>query len=303
MNKERLDYYTGKVKSVMSGYAVDPEISANAASGGVVSGLLAGMLARGEIDGALVYRSSVVGGKLHTESLIARTREELLSAQGSIYSFSPPLGRETMEQLRSFPGKLAVVGLPCAITALNKILESDRALREKIVLRIGLFCGSSSRPELLHRVLECKGIRMDDLKEFRFRRGLWRGHSEAVFHDGSRRTWPTGYYNLYKNLFILCHSHCMSCSDHFAEEADLSCGDVWLMKHRNDKIKHSIVAARSDGGHAALENARGCGDLFLQGGTQQLLLDSNKRAAVFHKALRARSGVGRLCRIPVRVPD
>lgn len=303
MKPELLGYYTGTVDCLFCGHAADPGICDNAASGGIVTGLLGGMLARGEIDAALVWKLEIENGAMRAVPVFARSPEELAAAQGSIYFAFPPLGAELMRRIRLFDGRLAVVGLPCAVSALRCIMAKDPELKTKIVLLIGLFCGHTSRPGLIDAVLARKGVDRSKLALFRFRRGLWRGEAEAVMSDGTRFRWPTAYYNLYQNLFIQCHAPCLSCFDHFAEEADLSCGDVWMRKHRNDKVKHSVVAGRTEAGTAALEWARDAGELLLQPEPPALLFDSNRRAAVFHKAVRARSLVGRWVGLRIPVPE
>lgn len=302
MKPARLDYYTGKVDSLFCGHASDLTICGNAASGGIVTGLLAGMLGRGEIDAALVWKLVIEDGTMRAVPVFARSAEELAAAQGSIYFAFPPLGAGLVGQLRSFDGRLAVVGLPCAVSALRRLMEKDSVLKAKIVLLIGLFCGHTSRPALIDTMLDRKGVARRNLAAFRFRRGLWRGEAEAVMRDGSRRCWPTAYYNLYQNLFIQCHAPCMNCFDHFAEGADLSCGDIWTQAHRHDSVKHSMVAGRTAAGTAALERARDTGDLLLQPESQATLFASNKRAAIFHKAIRARSLVGRWVGMRIPVP-
>lgn len=303
MKPERLEYYTGRTDSLFSGYAADPAVRANAASGGIVTGLLSGMLARGEIDAALVWKLEIGdGGAMRAVPVFARSAEELAAAQGSIYFAFPPLGGDLLPRIRAFDGRLAVVGLPCAVSALRRLMEKDAELKAKIVLLAGLFCGHTSRPELIDAVLARKGVDRKELAAFRFRRGLWRGEAEAVMRDGSRRRWPTAYYNLYQNLFIQCHAPCMNCFDHFAEEADLSCGDIWTRAHRHDTVKNSVAAGRNEAGTAALERAWAAGDLLLRPEEPRLLFDSNRRGAVFHKAIRARSLAGRWIGLRIPVP-
>lgn len=302
MKPERLSYYVGEVRAAYSGYAADPAVSGNAASGGFVTGLLSGMLRRGEIDGALVARLEVAGGRLRARVEIATDAEALRAAQGSIYFFFPVLTAETRQQLLDFPGRIAAVGLPCTIRALQTLLARDEALRAKIVLAVGLFCGHTSRPELIDRVLRKKAIDPAELASFRFRQGKWRGESAALLQNGEVRRWPTAFYTLYQNLFILSHPGCMNCTDHFAETADVACGDIWLWAHRHDEVKHSMIACRTAAGAAAVERAVAAGELLLKTETAETLFNANRRSCIFHKAIRARARVGRWFGVAVAVP-
>ena len=303
MDKKTLHSYIGEVRAVYSGHAADPEIAGNAASGGVVTALCEHLLRSGTIDGALVYRLCTGAEKPFAAPVIATTPEELRAAQGSIYFSFPPIGRETMELIHSFPGRLAVVGLPCTLKALRKMTEQSETLKQKLVLFLGLFCGHTSRQELLDQVLAMKQTDWKQVVSFRFRKGLWRGNAEACMKDGSVRTWPTSFYNLYQNLFILSHAPCMNCTDHFAETADISCGDIWRLKHRRDTVKRSIFAVRTPEAENAVNSALQQKELICSRETERDLFLANSRSAIFHKAIRARAAAGRLFGLRIAVPS
>ena len=298
----KLDYYTGPVKYVYCGYVRDEEIKNNAASGGIVSGLLLSMLNDGIIDGALTYAFVSENGEFKVKPRICVNKEELLATQGSIYYSFPALGAETMKLIHEFDGRLAIVGLPCTISAVRKMLARDEALSKKIVVLLGLFCGHTSKPELIETVLKRKGFSPADIKSFRFRRGLWRGYTEALTTSNQRLTWKTSLYTLYQNLFIKSAPQCLSCFDHYAEEADISTGDIWLMKYKHAAAKPSIFAVRTEIGEQAVESAIRKGLLNIEDVDQHTLFDSNKRAAIFHKAISARARVAKLYGIKIKVP-
>lgn len=301
MDKEILHSYIGEVKAVYSGYAADPEIASNAASGGIVTALCEYMLRNNIIDGALVYRLCTGSEKPGAAPMIATTPEELRAAQGSIYFSFPPIGKDTMELIHSFPGRIAVIGLPCTLKALREMTEQSEELKQKLILFLGLFCGHTSRPELLDRVLVMKQIDWKQVVSFRFRKGLWRGHAEVRLKDGSLHTWPASFYNLYQNLFILSHAPCMSCTDHFAETADISCGDIWRIKHRRDSVKHSIFAVRTPEVENIVNGALQQKELICKRETDLDLFLANSRSAIFHKAIRARATAGKLFGVRISI--
>ena len=284
--------YTGGVRSAYVVHAADREIAENAASGGFCTALLAGMLRRGEIDGALVAVMDWSGDDPPSaRGVIVRDRAGLIAAQGSIYFDFPLLSAEVMRQIREFPGRLAVVALPCQAAALKRMCEREPDLAEKIVLVVGLFCGHATRRELLLRVLDKKGMKPGGIANFRFRCGHWRGRTRVRLADGGERDWPTSYYNLYQNLYVFCAKRCLACVDHFAEAADLSCGDIWRLKYRNAPAKPSMVAVRTVRGERALNAAVAAGELTAEAQTERELFLSNSRSAIFHKAVAARKKV------------
>lgn len=281
--------YTGPVRSAYVVHAADREIAENAASGGFCTALLAGMLRRGEIDGALVARMDWTGDDPPAAGVtIVRDRAGLLTAQGSIYFDFPLLSAEVMRQVREFPGRLAAVGLPCQVSALKELRARDPQLAEKLVLVIGLFCGHATRRDLVLKVLAREGIDPAKIVAFRFRRGRWRGRMRAKLADGSEYSRPTAVYNLYQNLYVHCAARCLSCADHFAEDADLSCGDIWQLKYRNAPAKPSMVAVRTERGERAFAAALDAGDLTAEARTAADLFRANSRSAIFHKAVAAR---------------
>lgn len=295
---------TGPVRAVFVTHASDREIAANAASGGFCTALLNGMLKRGEIDGALVSVMDWSGDDPPTaRSEIVSDRAGLIAAQGSIYFDFPLLSAETMGKLRDFPGKLAVVALPCQAAALRRICENDPILAEKIVLVIGLFCGHATKRDLLLRVLEKKGIKPQEVEKFRFRRGRWRGQTAVRFKNRTERSWPTGFYNLYQNLFVMCAKRCLGCGDHFAEQADICCGDIWRLKYRRAQVKPSMVAIRTARGEGAFDRALQAGDFSAEVQTVLDLFKANSRSAIFHKAVAARKRIFAKYGIDFSIPD
>lgn len=284
-----LDYYTGKTLSVFEGYSARSGIAANAASGGFVTGMLTHLLESGRIDGALVSRIEVSGGEITPVAEIVTDPAELARCQDSIYMSYPLLSAETLAKLRAFSGRLAVVALPCQCRGLRKQMESDPVLRERAVLLIGLFCGHTSQPVLLDRVLARKKISKAEIREFRFRRGLGRGETAITLKNGTQISFPAGYYKLYQNLFVDAAPQCAACFDHFAEGADLSCGDIWTWRHRRDKVKHSIFCSRTDAGEEALQAALRSGCFVVEKSDRVRLLRANIRAVLYHKAIAARA--------------
>ena len=116
----RPEFYMGEHICARMGFAADGNIRANAASGGMVTALLCHMLETGEIDGAWVTRSEIKDGKLGYKTFIATTREELMESSSSVYMYMPLMKHVGM--LREFYGKLAVVLVPCQMSAFTAMV-------------------------------------------------------------------------------------------------------------------------------------------------------------------------------------
>ena len=239
--------------------------------------------------------------RLSVKPLIATTEDEILSCQGSIYIYFSPLSSEVMAMIRDFPGKLAVVGLPCAISALKKMCAKDGSvLLNKIEYMIGLFCGHTSQKILLNSVLQKKNINECDIDKFSFRKGNWRGGTVIKLKDSSKLSFPSWHYNLYQNLFVYSKPGCLRCSDHFAENADISVGDIWLKEFKSKQIKHSIFAARTEKGLELIRSMQKTNKINATPADSELLFKANKRAAIFHKATRAKEIVGKFWGIKIK---
>jgi coenzyme F420-reducing hydrogenase beta subunit len=225
-----------------------------------------------------------------------------MASQGSIYMGFSLLSRQAMDAIKGFNGKLAIVALPCQCNALRLIMDRNPAIREKISFVIGLFCGHTSKKDLLLRVLKKKNVPIETLHNYRFRRGLGRGMAVATMKDGTERKWPTAFFNLYQNLFIESAQQCMSCFDHFAESADVSCGDIWTWEHRKDTIKHSVFCSRTPVGDELLKKVIDDGAMTATQLSQEQLFKANIRAAIYHKAISARSEIAAKHNITIKVP-
>ena len=159
-----------------------PAIRKNAASGGMVTALLCDMLRSGKINGAWVTKTVIDNGRLEYKTFIATTEEEIMSCSSSIYMYMPLM--KHLNVVREFNGKVAVVLLPCQLKALNNILERDNELREKIVIKLGLFCSGSHDKEDTLLSIKKAGLSLNNAKKLYYRRGMWRGTSTIIYKNG-----------------------------------------------------------------------------------------------------------------------
>ena len=91
----------------------------------------------------------------------------MLSAAGSKY-IQIPLNACLGEVIKN-NGRFAVVGLPCHINGLRRLEDFNSELKEKIVLRMGLFCNHAVNYKGMVFLLNEIGVKPKDLIELRYR--------------------------------------------------------------------------------------------------------------------------------------
>jgi coenzyme F420 hydrogenase subunit beta len=143
----------GTVKEVLMARSMDAVIKEKAQYGGTVTTLLSLAMAEGLIDSAILTRTTA---DKTPEAFLARNTQEVLQSAGSNYMACPIL--ETYNRLpEDNSDKLAIVGVPCQVTAATKMKieqPQHRSSTDNIKLVIGLFCTWALAPDSFHRFLE-----------------------------------------------------------------------------------------------------------------------------------------------------
>lgn len=276
-NPER---YIGNYIACRKGYASEEEIRKNAASGGMITALLSHLLETKQIDGAWVTKSEIVDGKLGYHTFIATTVEELRSASSSIYMEMPLL--KHLDVVRNFDGKVAVVLTPCLMRSLTAMMEKDSELKEKIVLKLGLYCSGNHSDKATLLSLEKSNVTLENAERMYYRRGHWRGMSTVVYKDGSEKNFSyTKTICAYKNAYFFEKSSCMLCQDHYANAADISFGDIWLKEMKGEKIKHTSCVIRNEKALQMYQSAVEAGKITDSHISGKDMVRSQKRALTF----------------------
>ena len=291
-SEEQIEKFVGSFNGSYFAHSNDHLVRSNAASGGTVTALLESMLNSNEIDAALVCFLDVVDGVVSANFRLARTREELLQAQGSKY-ISTRFSSQAMEIIRNFDGRLAVVCLPCDAKLLNKASISTPELKDKIQCIITLFCGHLSKPELTQLVVDrIRPMPDSRLEDFRYRSGHWRGRLTAEYDEGHVVSKKFSAFSKYQNLYYFCETKCMHCYDHTGYFSDIAIGDIWLQRMKNDPIKHSAVITKTERGKKILEAAGESGILHIEAQPIAEIVEAQSRSFKVHYNISARAKAG-----------
>lgn len=266
-------------------YATDPEIREKSTSGGLVTAILLNLLRRGEIDGAVVIVSDseqLWKGK----AIVARNEEEILSAMKSKYAICPT--NSVFGEIRSIPGRYALVGLPCQIHGFVKAAELDQRLKERVVLTIGLFCHAAVEHEALKIIWKGLGDKVQNATKYISRVGKHPGTPHLQMNDNSLYPVYFGEKKGYRpssmeviNIVYRLYTpaRCLTCFDASAEFADIAVGDPWMAPPHEgvDFYKGwSFGLVRSPRGQAAVAQALADGAIVNETVTRREALACNR---------------------------
>ena len=219
-------------------------------------------------------------GELTYKTYIATTEEEIRDASSSVYMNIPIL--KHIDVVRNFDGKVAVVMTPCMLRGLDAIMKKDQSLKDKIVLKLGLYCSGNHSPKATTLSMEKSGVTSENAKRLYYRRGHWRGISSVIYNDGSTKEFSySKTICSYKNAYFFEKDSCMTCQDHFGECSDISFGDIWLKEMKGNPIKHTSCVIRSQKAYDALNQAIADGDIYATHISDKDMVRSQKRALVF----------------------
>lgn len=298
---DSIEKYIGTYRSGWLMYANDEKIRGNAASGGTITALLSYMLETSKIDGALVLRSFVEANELKTKYEIATSRDMLIKAQGSKY-VTTNFAHEAVPLIKAFPGRLAVVLLPCDSWIVNRLRKNNPEVMDKIVLRIALFCGHISDHGLTRMTIQRNKPAGLSLTDFRYREGHWRGQIRFDFENDGSVAKPFSDFSDYQNLYYYCAHKCLRCHDHTGYNSDISVGDVWLMAMKSNPIKHNAVITRNIQSHNFIQEAVHAGYLLGVEVPIDLIADAQSRSLPMHYNVSARSMAGKLLGVTIHPP-
>ncbi len=266
-------------------YANDPDIRERSTSGGTVTAILLHLLETGKIDGAVLIASDseqIWKGK----PMVARTRAEILAAMKSKYAISPT--NSVLSEVRTLPGRYALVGLPCQIHGFTKAAKLDSKLRERVVLTIGLYCHAAIEHDALRIIWDSLGDETKDATRYISRVGKHPGTPHLEKKDGSLypvyfpnkqgfRPSSMEIINIVYRLYT--PARCLTCFDASAEFADIAIGDPWMAppNERVDFYKGwSFGLVRTQRGKEVFDDLRASGKIGVEDVTRREALACNR---------------------------
>ena len=250
-NKLPEDEYLGNIINTYIGYSTDKNIRYNSSSGGVVTALAIYAIKKGIVDSVIVTK--LEEGKL-PQAIITNDPKEILNSTGSKYAPVPVnvLLKQIIQERDE--KKYLFIGLPCHIHGILKAEEYFPKLKEKIYLKIGLFCGGTPSFVGSDFILWLYGINEDIRNILKYRGEGWPGVFVAKTDDDNHKKISLLKYYEYLGAYYI-NPRCRLCIDHTAEFADISVGDPWLPDFK-DSMGSTIITSMTERGEDLLQNAK-----------------------------------------------
>ncbi|MHA1682639.1 MAG: Coenzyme F420 hydrogenase/dehydrogenase, beta subunit C-terminal domain [Promethearchaeota archaeon] len=207
-----------------------PELSGKFQDGGLVTSLLLFLLDNKLIDAALITKQLK---NWVPEPILTNDRDEIINAAGTIYASSPvfdglkQLESISLEDLKKFHVekvdslRVAVVGLPCQMAAIKKMMDIEIFPANIFKYRISLFCYENFDHDVLYKqkFLEEMKIPLEEIKKVNIKGQMIitreSGTVEKLAQDEFQR---------------LAREGCHYCDDLTGRDSDISCGGIGSSK-------------------------------------------------------------------------
>ena len=222
----------GSYLTIYKGYSTDSKNEI--LPGGIATAIACYLLKHGVIDGVI---GIIPDDNASFKPAILRTTEEVYKAMGSKYTLIPT--NEIINKILKSDGKFLYIGLPCQIQGLQKAMEINTYLREKIFMTISLFCGFNMIKEATEFLV--RKSRISDIKTLQYR-GVKDSETGFLITGKDNKEFfvdKHGYTLL--NMFF-SPERCWKCYDLTGEFSDLSLGDAWELKKGSRIIVRSLKA-------------------------------------------------------------
>ena len=283
----------GPVLEVLEGHAAAADIRSGASSGGAATGLALYGLEVGGMHGVLHTRSSRTD-PIRNETVLSKSRDDLMSAVGSRYSPASPCAQ--LDRIEGAAGPCVFIGKPCDVAAARAASVMRPKLKANLGLTMNVFCAGTPSTGGTLALLTELGVGADpQLERVTYRGDGWPGEAEV---DGRNAQGTFSGHMSYAASWGILQKfrpwRCYVCADHTGEFADVSLGDPWYRDFSGEDPGRSLIVIRSDRGRRFVHAAIDAGYLVAHGVPSERLPDSQPslrkaQASVFGRTTACRS--------------
>ncbi len=291
----------GPILDLWEGWALDEEVRFKGSSGGATTALSLFALEKAGLSGVLHVAPRTDIPYLN-QTVLSRSRDDIMKAVGSRYAPASPC--DGLFMIEQTEGRCIVIGKPCDIAAVHKIVALKPVLKEKIALTISVFCaGTPSNKGVLAMLNALGATNPASVLSVRYRGYGWPGATEIQYKNGGRiETKQMTYEQSWGSILQKFRQwRCYICPDHTGEFADISVGDPWYRSDRGINPGQSLILARTERGRAFLEAASAAHYLTMEKAEADKLPASQPSLLTTRGSLWARLFTLRLFGVPVPV--
>ncbi len=273
------EHLIGRYVSCYTGFSSDPDERFSSSSGGFAPAILRALFRLGQIDAAIVT-SAFDCRRFLVEPIVINGESEIAKSRGSKYC-PVPVNVLLRRVLENGPRRYAFVGLPCHIHGLRLAQQAKPLLRGRVPFAIGIFCGGMMGLEATCRILERNGISVSEVRALTYRGDGWPGFMMIKTRAG--RVIRLRYPEYGRGLSHFEPDRCRLCADPVAELADISLGDAWLPRFRDDHIGRSVTILRSPSCERVFSRAIDMGMVEAEPSSIKEVAESQKSNVFFKK--------------------
>ncbi len=245
MSKELSHNYLGKFKECCICYSADKRIRKAASSGGALSSLLCYALKKNHIT-AVIHCGFDNSKPWLPKIRVSRSAADIKNNAGSKYLKTKAKDYISIINSLGKSEKIAVVGLPCTISALKKIYKEKK--HKKPCYYFGLFCGWPMDIKGTEYLIKKLGLKKEEIKKISYRHGKFPGGFYA--ETATEKKQLEKHHYDFPNIMFFPKS-CDGCSYYSSENADLSFGDCWI----KGKKSYTTLIIRSEAGKKLFDSA------------------------------------------------
>lgn len=285
-NEQYFNPYFGKYINCYTGWARDAQQRYLCSSGGIATEIAKSAL-RNHLVTAVILPVQDKENPLVFSPKLLHSIEEIEVNRGSKYL--PIEQLSIIKSLLNSKEEVLFVGLPCHIQGLRNIQNNLPWVKEKIKFTLGLFCGLNWAPVATEDIVLRNSMRVSEICYINHRTKGWPGNLLILDNSGNKiELMYPNYINKSFSANIL--PRCLYCSDGTSELADISCGDAWLNKFKNDRLGTSIFIIRTEKGNELLSASK-CSKEIVKSNpndiieSQRFMLKSKKVFSYFRRRL------------------
>lgn len=236
-----------------AGYVVEEDFHAMGSSGGLGSWLAVELLRRRMIDAVIHVQPRTHANPAEPLFKMTISRSEDEVRRGAKSRYYPVEMSEVLMDMKSTPGRYALVGLPCFIKAARLLASEDPVFRERLAFCIGLVCGHLKSSRFTDMLSWQMGVPPGELLAIDYRHKLpgCTADQYGIAITGSakpevRHIKPSNqYYGYNWGYGLFQYNACNYCDDVVAETADVVLGDAWLSRYSHTGAGTNVVVVRN----------------------------------------------------------